>query len=171
MNACVRLGPLAAACSAFARACVCVGAHTQHITRDSGGCLCQKLFRKGFGQTCSRRSSTTLHLTRPHQTHPCLSRAGKTTQSQAQGATRPPPCHRHRHRRHARTGTGSSASWTSQGPKAAWRRSIGGYLSFHSSSTSACVAHWVSDLRQSGCKTGCSPSAAPPVNTPGSMLR
>ena len=30
------------------------------------------------------------------------------------------------HGRHARTGTGSSASWTSQGPKAAWRRSNGG---------------------------------------------
>ena len=45
-------------------------------------------------QMCSRRSSTTLHLTRPHQTHPRLSRAGKTTQWQAQGATAatvPPP--------------------------------------------------------------------------------
>ena len=144
--------------------CVCLGAHT-HTT----GCGSAKyFFAKVFGQTCSRRSSTTLHLTRPHQTHPRLSRAGKTTQWQAQGAT---AATSHCHRRHARTGTGSSASGTGQGPKAAWRRSIGGYLSFHSSSTSACVAHWVSDLRQSGCKTGCSPSAAPPVNTPGSMLR
>ena len=71
-------------------------------TKTCGRRLCAgRYFSRGkkrgvLGQMCSRRSYTTLHLTTPHQTHPRLSRAGKTTQWQAQGATSaqahlPPP--------------------------------------------------------------------------------
>ena len=57
-----------------------------------------------------------------------------------------------------------------QGLKAAWRRSIGGKVRFHSSSTSACVvAHWAVDWK-AGC-SGRPPAASIPARPPSPMLR